>query len=268
LAEKQEQAFTVSLCGKQLSQNGGARLAVARLLKQTLGRKQLSPIGGEGLAVVRLLKQTLGMILIGQYDSPFVRRVGIALTLYDLAFEHRPWSAFSDAFRIRPFNPLIRVPTLILDDGEVLVESHTMIDYLDSLMPDERVLLPRTQPERRRAMKVMALATGLGDKAVNLFYEQRMHSNASASYVERLTAQIDGTLDVLEATIGGANTPYVLGDTIGHADIALGCMWHFMEAAHPGLVSEADFPALAAMSARLEALEVFQAINQPFIAPA
>jgi glutathione S-transferase len=64
------------------------------------------------------------MILIGQYDSPFVRRVGIALTLYDIAFEHRPWSTFGDAEKIRPYNPLGRVPTLVLDDGEALIESH------------------------------------------------------------------------------------------------------------------------------------------------
>ena len=55
------------------------------------------------------------MILIGQYDSPFVRRVGIALTLYELPFEHRPWSTFGDADKLRPYNPLTRVPTLVLD---------------------------------------------------------------------------------------------------------------------------------------------------------
>lgn len=57
------------------------------------------------------------MILIGQYDSSFVRRVGIALTLYRLPFEHRPWSVMSDAEKIRALNPLVRVPTLVLDDG-------------------------------------------------------------------------------------------------------------------------------------------------------
>ena len=59
------------------------------------------------------------MILIGQYDSPFVRRVGIALRLYGMAFEHRPWSVFGDADKIRVLNPLVRVPTLVLEDGEV-----------------------------------------------------------------------------------------------------------------------------------------------------
>ena len=86
------------------------------------------------------------MILIGQYDSPFVRRVGIALTLYRLPFEHRPWSTFADAEKIRPYNPLTRVPTLVLDDGEVLIESHSILDYLDSLMPAAERLFPAAEP--------------------------------------------------------------------------------------------------------------------------
>ena len=54
------------------------------------------------------------MILIGQYDSPFVRRVAIAMRLYGLAYEHRPWSTFGDADKLAAFNPLRRVPTLVL----------------------------------------------------------------------------------------------------------------------------------------------------------
>jgi len=72
------------------------------------------------------------MILIGQYDSPFTRRVAIALKLYGLAFEHRPWSTFGDADKIAPYNPLRRVPTLVLDDGEALIESTAILDYLSN----------------------------------------------------------------------------------------------------------------------------------------
>ncbi len=73
------------------------------------------------------------MILIGQYDSPFTRRVAIALKFYGLAFEHRPWSTFGDADKIAPFNPLRRVPTLVFEDGEVLIESTAILDYLDEV---------------------------------------------------------------------------------------------------------------------------------------
>ena len=109
------------------------------------------------------------MILIGQYDSSFVRRVGIALKLYELPFEHRPWSVFSDKEKIRPLNPLMRVPALVLDDEDVLVDSHLILAHLESLAPVERSLLPATEPDRHRAPKVAGLATGLADKGVRLF---------------------------------------------------------------------------------------------------
>ena len=143
------------------------------------------------------------MILIGQFDSPFVRRVGIALTLYGLPFEHRPWSAFGDAEKIRVYNPLARVPTLVLDDGEVLIESHCILDYLDSLVPADRALFPTAEPARREALKIAALASGLGDKAVSLFYETRLHREVSEVWAGRCRAQIAAVLAVLEADRAG-----------------------------------------------------------------
>jgi glutathione S-transferase len=208
------------------------------------------------------------MILIGQYDSPFVRRVGIALTLYDLPFEHRTWSAFSDAEKLRPYNPLLRVPTLVLDDGETLVESHAMLDYLDSLVPAERALFPLAEPERRRALKVATLATGLGDKAVGLFYEKRMHREVSDVFVARWRTQIATALAALDADRAGRGDPYWFGARIGHADIAVACVLRFIADVHASVVALADYPALDAFAKKLEALPVFQAVSQPFVPPA
>lgn len=207
------------------------------------------------------------MILIGQYDSSFVRRVGIALTLYRLPFEHRPWSTFSDAELIRRYNPLTRVPTLVLDDGDVLTESHVILDYVDSLAPAGEALYPSEQPARRRAMAVAALATGLADKTVSLFYELRLHEHRSELWVERCRTQLKATLAVLETDRAARTTPYWFGTRIGHADIAVACALRHMNDSHSGLVAMDDFPALAAHSATLEAMPVFQAISQPFIPP-
>lgn len=208
------------------------------------------------------------MILIGQYDSPYVRRVGIALTLYGIAFEHRPWSAFGDAERIRALNPLARVPTLVLDDGTVLTESHAMLDYLDSLVPPERRMFPVAEPARHRAIRVAALATGLGDKAVSLFYEKRLHAQTSPVWVDRCRAQILAVLAVLEAERAERPTPYWFGERIGHADIAVAAVLRFLGEAHPDVARLAEYPALAAHAARLEALPAFQAVQQPFLPPA
>jgi glutathione S-transferase len=208
------------------------------------------------------------MILMGQFDSPFVRRVGIALRLYDLPFEHRPWSTFGDADKIRPYNPLTRVPTLVLDSGEVLIESHSILDYLDSLVPSERAMFPRSEPARRQALKIASLATGLGEKAVSLFYEQTFHREKSETWVSRCRQQILGTLSHLEASRGERKSTYWLGDRIGHADIAVAVVLRFLGEAHSGLISERDIPHLRADADRLEALPVFAEISQPFIPPA
>jgi glutathione S-transferase len=208
------------------------------------------------------------MILIGQYDSPFVRRVGIALTLYELPFAHEPWSTFGDADKIRPFNPLTRVPTLVLDNGEVLIESHCILDYLDSLVPADRRLFPSAEPARHQALKITALATGTADKAVSLFYEKVLHRQVSDVWVDRCRTQISGVLTVLEADRAGRAGAYWFGERIGHADIAVAAALRFIAEAHPGLIALADFPKLAAHAARLEALPVFQRIAQPFIPPA
>lgn len=207
------------------------------------------------------------MILIGQYDSPFVRRVGIALTLYGIKFEHRPWSIFADADKIRPYNPLTRAPTFVLDDGTVLIESHLILDYLDSLVPEERALLPRREPERHRALKVAALATGMADKGVSLFYETRLHKEASPVWVERCRGQILGVLAELEADRAARATGYWFGDRIGHADIAVAVGLRFLNEAHPGLARMENYRALTDHAAQLEALPVFRQIAQAFIPP-
>jgi glutathione S-transferase len=208
------------------------------------------------------------MLLIGQYDSPFVRRVGIALTLYALPFEHRPWSVFGDVDLIRPYNPLLRVPTLVLDSGEALIESHAILDYLDNLAPVGGALFPGDEPARHQALRVAALATGLGEKAVSLFYEQRLHTVQSDLWVDRCRNQIGGVLAVLEADRATRDTDHWFGGRIGHADIAVAVALRFVAEALPGVAIMADYPALAAHAARLEALPVFAAICQPFVPPA
>lgn len=208
------------------------------------------------------------MILIGQYDSPFVRRVAIALRLYGLAFEHRPWSTFGDAAQIAPYNPLRRVPTLVLDDGEVLIESAVILDHLDELAGEGHALIAAAGPERRRALELCALATGLGDKAVALVYERVLHADSSQVWIDRCRAQIGDVLGALEADRAAHATPFWFGAAMGHADIAVACALRFTAEAHPGLFEAARWPALAAHAERCEALEPFREIVQPFMPPA
>ncbi len=206
------------------------------------------------------------MLLIGMYDSPFVRRVGIAMRLYGLAFHHESWSVFRHADRIRPYSPLTRVPVLVLDDGTALNESHVILDYLDGLVPAGVALYPRAEPARHRALRVATLACGAAEKAVALFYELRLHDAVSDVWVARCRAQVMDTLSLLEAE--RPPTAFWSGARMGHADIALACALRFIREAHPGLIPDGALPHLAADAAALEALPVFQEIVLPFDPPA
>jgi glutathione S-transferase len=136
------------------------------------------------------------MFLIGQYDSPFVRRVAIAMRLYGIAFEHKPWSTFGDADKIAPYNPLRRVPTLVLDDGEALIESAMILDYLDDRVGPDKAMIARSGDARRRHLRICALAMGLGDKAVSLLYERVLRKDKQLDlWIERCSAQIAGVLE-------------------------------------------------------------------------
>ncbi len=104
------------------------------------------------------------------------------------------------------------MPTLVLDDGEVLIESHSILDYLDSLVPAADRLFPVAEPARHQALKVAALATGVSEKAVSLFYEKRLHKEVSDVWVERCRVQINGALAELETDRKKRNGDYWFGN--------------------------------------------------------
>lgn len=207
------------------------------------------------------------MILVGMYDSPFVRRVAIALRLYGMEFEHLPWSVFRDAERVARYSPLIRVPILVLDEDEVLVDSSAILDGLDDLVGPERALMAAEGPERRRQLRVCALACGLGDKVVSLIYEKAVHERGTPAWVERCQAQISGTLDRLEAERRAIASRWWFGDAIGHADVAVVCVLTLAVEALGFDLDPKRWPSLVALREQGEARPEFRAFRQPFFAP-
>jgi glutathione S-transferase len=204
------------------------------------------------------------MMLIGQYDSPFVRRVAIALRLYAIPYDHKPWSTFGDAETIAAYNPLIRVPTVVFDDGVALMDSFAILETLDEMVGPERAMIAASGPDRREAFRLIALAAGAADKAVSLLYERALRGEALQMWVDRCRTQVSGALDALEAARASRTTPWLFGDRIGHADIILATMLRFVREALPGVFDLAAWPAISAHAATCEALPVFQEIGQPY----
>lgn len=207
------------------------------------------------------------MQLIGQYDSPFVRRVGIALTRYALPFEHLPWSTFGDWQHFTQHNPLRRVPCLVLDDGEALIDSAAILDHLDELHGRDRALIAASGAARRAALRRIALATGTADKAVSFFYARLFASDLDPGFVERCEDQIRAGLAALEAEAAARSGDWWHGAQPGHDDIAVACVVRFLSEAHAHLVNPGDWPTLADHSRRAEERPEFRAISQPFIPP-
>jgi glutathione S-transferase len=207
------------------------------------------------------------MELIGQFDSPFTRRVGITMRLYGMAFTHNRWSVFGNADELSSVNPLIRVPTLVLDDGTALIETSAIIDYLDGQVAAEKRLLPQAEPLRHHALKVVSMASGVSDMAVRLFYERVLHPEPSQAFVTRITRQMEGALHWLETERASHPGATWLG-TLTQADIAVACTLRHLREAHPAVMPEDRYPTLATHCTHYEALPVFQDISQPFIPPA
>ena len=207
------------------------------------------------------------LILIGQYDSPFVRRVAIALNLHGFGYEHWPWSTFADADKLAVYNPLRRVPTMVLENGEVLIESMVILDHLDEQAGPDFRLLPEAGADRRAALKTCALATGLCDKMISLVYERVLHEQTSDAWIARCTAQVSGVLTALEAQCAALATPFWFGERPGHADIAVACAMRFLREAHPDIDAMSDWTALTAHAQRCEGMAAFSSVAQRFDPP-
>lgn len=154
------------------------------------------------VAALRENDMSSGPTLIGQYDSPFVRRVGVSMHVLGMPFTRNPLSVFRNAEEMRHINPLGRVPALILDDGEALIDSAAILDHLDDVAGAERALVPRIGRARRDALQLMALGAGVAEKMIDVTIERwRAPDKLDAQWVARGLTQIAGGLVALDARV-------------------------------------------------------------------
>ena len=195
--------------------------------------------------------------LVGHYDSPFVRRVGISLCVLAIPFERTLLSVFSDADAMRAFNPLVRVPALVLDVGECLIESAAILDHLDERVGPGRALLPVAGKARRDALQILALATGVSDKAVAIAYERRKGAEKiDEGWIGRCRGQQDGALAQLERRYAGV--PPGAGRLM-QPEITVATMLGYVRLRQPDTFPAGRYPALEGLSARAEAHAAFVA---------
>jgi glutathione S-transferase len=194
------------------------------------------------------------MILVGQYDSPYVRRVAVSLRVLRFEYEHDTRSVFADFDAMRAINPLGRIPSLVLDD-EVLIDSAAILDWLDQTVGPERALVAPGGIERRRALRRIALATGAIDKVGAAAYERiiRPLTLRWPEWVERCRTQGAGAIAALAAE------PWPEGAPLDQAQITTVCMIRHVRLADPEILPPGRHSALDALAERCEARPEFRA---------
>jgi len=204
------------------------------------------------------------MRLIGMLDSPYVRRVAISLAVMDIPFEHQSLSVFGQFDEFARINPVVKAPTLVTTDGVTLMESTLILEYLTHHVARRRRLMPDDTREFAQAQRVIGLALAACEKTVQIVYEQKLRppEKQHQPWVDRVRGQLTAAYETLDQEMG-SGTPWLHGSHPLQADITTAVAWRFTQGVLPGYASPDNFPRLATLSARAEALAEFQAWPWP-----
>jgi glutathione S-transferase len=183
--------------------------------------------------------------------------VAISLQLLGLPFEHRSISVFRGFEQFRAINPVVKAPTLVCDDGSVLMDSTLILDYAEHLAAPGRSLMPSGKAERRRALRLIGLGLAACEKSVQIVYEHELRpaEKLHQPWLARVTGQLLAAYAALQAEL--RREP--LGEPIDQAGVTTAVAWHFTQSMLPGVVDAADFPALQRFSAEAERRREFMA---------
>lgn len=198
------------------------------------------------------------MRLIGMWDSPYVRRVAISLKLMGLPFEAEQLSVFRNFDAFAAINPVVKAPSLVSDDGVVLMDSSLILEHLERLAPAGKGLSPTSRADHARSQRIIGLAMAACEKTVQAVYEHNLRppEKQHAPWLERIKGQAGAAYAALEAEIDDPDA-WLITDRPLQADITAAVAWTFTRFTQPDLVDPAAYPKLVAFTARAEALPEF-----------
>lgn len=190
------------------------------------------------------------MRLIGMLDSPYVRRVAISLDLLGIPFQHESISVFSTFEQFRAINPMVKAPTVVCDDGTVLMDSSLILQYVEA--STGKSLWSRDPAVLLQEFRAVSVALAACEKSVQIVYERNLRPRAAQHepWVARVTGQMLAAYGCLEQEV--RNHPAVFEHAGGQAAVTAAVVWEFVQSMLAPLVPAADYPRLAALSARLE----------------
>jgi len=197
------------------------------------------------------------MRLIGMLDSPYVRRVAVSLDVLGVPFTHESVSVFSTFEKFRSINPVVKAPSLVCDDGEVLMDSSLILQFVEASLSGGRTLWSSDKAQLQRDFRAVSLALAAGDKSVQIVYERKLRPAEAqyAPWIARVTEQVHAAFDALEQEV--QRRPSTFEGPLNQAAITTAIVWQFTQAMLADVVPAESCPGLVALSARLEATEPF-----------
>lgn len=167
------------------------------------------------------------MKLIGSLTSPYVRKVRVVMAEKKLDYRFELEDVWSPDSQIRDFNPLGKVPCLVMEDGGALFDSRVIVEYLDTLSPVAR-LIPQSGRDRAAVKCWEAIADGVLDACVAIVQEgRRAPELRSQAWIDRQLAKIEGALDAMDKSLG--EHAHCMGINYSLADVAVGCALGYLD---------------------------------------
>ena len=197
------------------------------------------------------------MKLIGSVTSPYVRKVRIVMAEKRLDYELVLEDVWSPDTRIQQFNPLGKVPCLVMEDGGAMFDSRVIVEYLDTLTPVCK-LIPPNGRERAEVKCWESLADGVLDAAVLVRLERTLRPEAQQSpdWIKRQMDKVNGGLKAMSA--GLKDTPFCCGTHYTLADVAVGCALGWISFRFPEIDWRDTHPNLGKLCDKLSERQSFK----------
>src|ERR1700730_3043527 len=196
------------------------------------------------------------MKLLASHTSPYARKMRIAIAEKKIEcelVEESPWAAGTS---VPNYNPLGKVPVLVLDDGTALYDSRVIVEYLDTVSPVSR-LIPEPNRQRIAVRRWEALADGVCDAAIAIVLERRRPvRQQSKEWIERQRGKVDRGIEDLARELD--DKPWCNGEAYTLADIAAGCALGYLDLRHPDIAWRSEYPNLLKLADRLAKRPSFQ----------
>jgi len=189
------------------------------------------------------------MKLIGSFTSPYVRKARIVLAEKKIECEFEIDSPWSPESKVPNINPLGKIPVLVLDDESTLFDSRVIVEYLDNVAPNNK-LIPSPNRERTEVKRWAALAEGICDAAALAFLEKKRPSNLQdMSWINRQEEKIAAGLEYMSKQLG--ENSWCMGTHFSLADITVGCALGYLEFRFADIGWKTQYPNLACLYEKL-----------------